>query len=149
MPENVSIPITLTPAHLSACLAGLVHGPYGDADTAGVAGLAAETIRYLNYAAPRGGVTDPATVYAVSGDLAAAAYRVPQLMTALGDWLAAEAAAGRLADDHHRPPAQLTARIRAATSEAADRAESLAAGLSAVHNLAATLHTAGPAAPAV
>jgi hypothetical protein len=140
MPENNASPFTLTPVHLTACLTGLVHGPYGDADTAAVAGLTAETIRYLNYAVPRGGVTDPATVYAVSGDLTAAAYRLPQLLAALGDWLAAEAAAGRLADDHRRPAAGLADRISAAIRTASDQAGSLAAGLSAVHNLAATLH---------
>jgi hypothetical protein len=128
MPENVSI-----------------HGPYGDADTAGVAGLAAETIRYLNYAAPRGGVTDPATVYAVSGELATAVWRLPQLLAALGGWLEAEAAAGRLTDDHRRPPADLAALIRGAFSDAGDHAGSLARALSTAHNLAATLHAAGPA----
>jgi len=39
------IPLTtLTPAYLTACLAGLVNGPYADADTADAAGLAAETV---------------------------------------------------------------------------------------------------------
>jgi hypothetical protein len=75
MPENDSSPFTITPAHLRACLVRLVHGPYADADTVGVGGLAAEAIRYLNHAAPRGGVTDPATVADVTADLATVAYR--------------------------------------------------------------------------
>jgi hypothetical protein len=104
MPENEASPFTLAPAHLSVCLVTLIHGPYADADTVGVADLAAEAVRYLNYAAPRGGVTDPATIAAVTADLATAAYRLPQLLTALGDWLNAETAADRIADDHRRPP---------------------------------------------
>lgn len=148
MPENDSSPFTITPAHLRACLVALVHGPYADADTAVVGGLAAEAVRYLNHAAPRGGVTDPATVADVTADLATVAYRLPQLLGALGDWLNAEVAAGRLADDHRRPPALLTARVRAAMGQAAEHAGSLATALSSAHNLAATLHAVGPAAPA-
>jgi hypothetical protein len=41
MPESSS-PFALTPAHLTACLATLINGPYAGDDTAGVAGLAAE-----------------------------------------------------------------------------------------------------------
>jgi hypothetical protein len=138
----------LPPAQLCAVLEALVHGPYGDADTAGVAGLAAESVRYLNYAVPRGGVSDPATVAAVAAELSTAAYRLPQLLAALGGWLTAEADAGRVADDHRRPPAELAAKVRAAFGEADDYAAGLARALSAAHNLAATLHAAGTAAPA-
>jgi hypothetical protein len=148
MHETSSTPFTIAPAHLTACLATLVHCPYADADTAGVAGLTAEAVRYLNYAAPRGGITEPATVATVTANLATAAYRLPQLLGALGDWLKAEAAAGRLADDHRRPPEHLTTLIRAAISQAADHADNLATALNTAHNLAATLHAAGPSAPA-
>jgi hypothetical protein len=129
-----------------AMLAALAGGPYCDADTAGVAGLAAESVRYLNHAVPRGGVTDPATVAVVASDLSLAAYRLPQLLSALGAWLTAEAAAGRLGDDHRRPPAELAAKIRAAFGDAGDCAGGLAHALSTAHNLSATLHAAGPAA---
>ena len=44
-------------------------------------------------------------------------------------------------------PDQLTARIRAAISQASDHADNLATALNTAHNLAATLHAAGPAAP--
>ena len=145
MPENSRTDSQLTPAQLTASLAALVNGPYADTSTAGAADLAAEAIRYLNYAAPRGGITEPATVATVAAGLATAAYRMPQLLAALGGWLEAEAAAGRLADDHRRPPALQADRTRAAIRTASDQAGSLAAGLSAVHNLAATLHAAGPA----
>jgi hypothetical protein len=148
MPENDSNPFTLAPAHLSACLVTLIHGPYADADTVGVGGLAAEAVRYLSYAAPRGGVTDPATIATVLADLATTAYQLPQLVGVLGDWLEAEAAGGRLGGDRRRPPAQLADRVRAAMSQAADHAGSLATALSAAHDLAATLQAASPAAPA-
>jgi hypothetical protein len=148
MPESDTSPFTIAPAHLTACLTTLVHGPYADADTASVGDLTAEAIRYLNYAAPRGGITEPATVATLTASLATAAYRLPQLLAALGDWLQVEAAAGRLADDHHRPPDQLTTRICTAVSHASDRADELAAALNTAHNLAATLHAAGAAAPA-
>jgi hypothetical protein len=144
MPENDSSPFTITPAHLRACLVTLVHGPYADGDTAVVGGLAAEAVRYLNHAVPRGGVTDPATVADVAADLATVAYRLPQLLGALGEWLNAEAAAGRLADDHRRAPDQLAARVRAAMGQASEHADGLATALSTAHNLAATLHAAGP-----
>ena len=77
------------------------------------------------------------------------AYRLPQLLNTVSEWLKAETTAGRIADDHRRSPHQLTARVRAATTQAADNADNLAAALAAVHNLTATLHTAEPAAPAV
>jgi len=98
---------------------------------------------------PRAGASpSPATVATITADLAAAAYRLPQLLTALGDWLKAETGAGRIGDDFHRPPAHLTALIRAAISQATDHADDLATALNTTHNLAATLHATGPAAPA-
>jgi hypothetical protein len=148
MPESNSNPFTLTPAHLSACLITLIHGPYADTDTANVAAITAETIRYLNYAAPRGGVTDTDTLATVTAHLATAAYQLPQLLTSLGDWLNAEAAAGRIADEYCRPPDQLTDRIRAVISQATDHAGRLATALNAAHDLAATLDAADPAVPA-
>jgi hypothetical protein len=138
-----------TTAQLSAGLASLTNGPYTDADTAGAAELAAETIRYLNHAAAKGGITEPATIADLTSSLATAAYRLPQLLNTISEWLRAETTAGRIGDDHRRPPDQLTARIRAAVNHAADNADSLAAALAGVHNLTATLHTAEPAAPAV
>ena len=147
MPETSDTPVTT--AQLTASLAGLIHGPYSDANTSSAADLTAETVRYLNYAAAKGGITDPATIAAVTASLAIAAYRLPQLLNTISEWLKAETTAGRIADDHRRSPDQLTARIRAAITPTADNADGLAAALAAVHNLTATLHTAEPAAPAV
>jgi hypothetical protein len=147
MRETSDIPVTT--AQLTASLAGLAVGPYSDASTAGAADLAAETIRYLNHAAAKGGITDPATISALTASLATAAYRLPQLLNTISEWLRAETTAGRIVDDHRRSPDQLTARIRAAIAQAADSADGLAADLAAVRNLTARLHTAEPAAPAV
>jgi prephenate dehydratase len=147
MPETSDAPVTTD--QLTASLAAVAVGPYADASTAAAAELAAETIRYLNHAAAKGGITDPATIAAVTSSLATAAYRLPQLMNTISEWLRAETTAGRIANDHRRSPDQLTARTRAAITQTADSADGLAAALAAVHNLTATLHTAGPAAPAV
>jgi hypothetical protein len=51
MPETSDIRVTT--AQLTAGLAGLIHGPYADASTAGAAELAAEAVRYLNHASAR------------------------------------------------------------------------------------------------
>jgi hypothetical protein len=144
MPEIRDIPVT--PAQLTASLAGLAHGPYADTSTIAAADLAAEAVRYLNYAAPRGGITEPATIDTVTASLATAAYRLPQLLAAISEWLNAETSAGRIGDDHRRPAAQVAARVRSAITQAADSADNLAAALAAVHNLTATLQNAAPAA---
>lgn len=140
MPEITDTPVSA--ARLTASLAGLVHGPYCDDDTAGVAALAAEAVRYLNHAVLGDGVTDPVTVAAVTAELAAAARRLPPLLTVLGDWLQAQASAGRIGDDRRRPAAERAALIRDAASRAAGHADDLAEALSAAHNLAAALHAA-------
>ena len=102
MPETSDISVTA--AQLAAGLAALVHGPYADASTASAADLAAETARYLNYAAAKGGITDPATISALTASLATTAYRLPQLLNTISEWLRAETTAGRIADDHRRFP---------------------------------------------
>ena len=149
MPDAAQPATAFTPGQLTARLAALVHGPYSDADTAAAADLAAEAVRYLNYAAPRGGLTEPATIAAVAAGLATALYRLPQLLYQVRDWLDAENDAGRIADDHRRPPVQLTDATRVLLNRAADHTDRLASDLTDIHNLAATLHAAvGPAAPA-
>lgn len=120
-------------------LAVRVHGPHDDQATAGAAGLAAETIRYLCYAAAYCGMTEPGTVYAVVGDLSAAAFRLSQLLTQLAGWIVGEAEAGRIAGD--RPAGQLSGDARAIFGEAAGHAASLAAALAGAHNLTATIRS--------
>ena len=118
------------------------HGPHDDQATVGAAGLAAETIRYLSYATAHGGLTEPATVYAVVGDLSAAAWRLSQLLTQLAGWIAASADAGRFVGD--RPAGMLGRDARDIFSEAVGHATSLAAALADAHNLTATLREANP-----
>lgn len=130
------------PALLAARLDALASAPYRDADTAVVAGLAAESVRYLGNAVPRGGVTSPATVAAVAADLSLLANRLPGLVSVLGGWLMYESAAGRLDDDQSRPPAELAAEIVTASSDACQSARELARALSTLTNLAEPLHAA-------
>ena len=142
MPVSVSDSASL-PALLAARLAALADAPYRDADTAGVAGLAAESVRYLGNAVPRGGVTDPATVAAVAADLSLLASRLPALVSVLGGWLMYESAAGRLSDDQSRPPAELAAKVVGASSDACQSARELGRALSTLVDLVESLHVAG------
>jgi hypothetical protein len=138
------MPDTRAPAHLAAA----INGPYTDDATTDAAALTTETIRYLNYATRAGGITEPATVATMTSNLADAAYRLPQLLTQTADWLTAETAAGRIADDHHREAWQLTDATRDILGEAAEHAAALARALTAAQNLTAALHTTQPANPA-
>jgi hypothetical protein len=124
-------------------LADLLHGPYSGLATAEAAALAAETVRYLNYAAMHGGVAEPSAVVA---ELCAAVYRFPQLLGLLSDWATAEAGAGRIADDMGRPAWQLVESARAVLGEACEHADALARCLGVAHSLTVTLHAADPAA---
>lgn len=74
-------------------------------------------------------------------------------LTAPGDWLSAEAVAGRVGGDHRRPPADLIALTRAALTRAAfsragGHADGLDGALSTARTLAATLPAARPATQA-
>ena len=135
------------PGQYARDLSGRAHGPHDDQATTGAAALAAETIRYLSYATTHGGLSDPATVYAVAGDLSAAAFRLPQLLTQLVDWIDAEAAAGRIVGD--RPATRLDSDARAIFGEAVGHAASLAAALADAHNLTATMRAANRATEAI
>ena len=68
----------MTPDQLTSTLTARLHGPHDDEMTAGTARLAAEAIRFLNYATRphAGGLTEPATVPAVMGELSTAVYRI-------------------------------------------------------------------------
>jgi hypothetical protein len=134
-----------SPARCTRDLTGQRHGPYDDTATAEAAALTAETIRYLNYAAANSGLTSPATICTLTGELSVAAARLPQLLTALTGWPGTRASTGRIADDQHRPVAGITSQARAALELAARHAHGLAAALAAAQNLTATLHPASPA----
>ena len=135
----------MTPDQLTSTLTARLHGPHDDEMTAGAARLAAEAIRFLNYATRphAGGLTEPATVPAVMGELSTAVYRLPQLFGQLADWLNDATAAGELADDHGRPVYQLTDEARLVLAEAMSRADHLARALAAVQSLTSSLHVTG------
>jgi hypothetical protein len=88
----------MTPQEIAARLPTLADGPHDDATISALAEITAEALRTLNHAtlAPDR-LAEPATVYGVLGQLAAAAHRLPQLCGQLAGWLAAENTAGRLA----------------------------------------------------
>jgi hypothetical protein len=140
-----------TPGQYAQELSQRASGPHDDQATAQVAGLAAEAIRYLSYAVSHGGITEPATVYAVAGELSTAAYRLPQLLSQISDWLTAEISPGGIVACD-RPAGQVSHDARTIFGEAAGHAASLAAALIDAHNLTAALRTAdrareGSAAP--
>lgn len=133
-----------TPAAYARDLDSRRHGPHDDRSTADAAALAAETIRYLAYATSHGGLTTPATIYAMTGDLSAAAARLPQVLAQITSWLTDQARTGQITDDHRRPARQLTDDTAAALALAARHATDLARALAAAQNLTSTLHPAGP-----
>lgn len=133
--------LTPAPNDYAGQLAAEATGPYDDATTIGTAKVIAEGVRYLNYAVIRGGVTEPATIYTLIGELSSAAYRMPQLLSQLGEWLSAEARADRIADDHGAPAWQFTDALRDKLAEAGEHAGHLAAALAAAQSVTSTLHS--------
>lgn len=88
----------MTAVDIAAQLPQFADGPHDDDETIALAQIAAEAIRALNHATMTGrGLSDPATVYAVLGQLAAAAHRLPQLSGQLSGWLRQEDTVGQLA----------------------------------------------------
>jgi hypothetical protein len=132
----------MTPDQLADQLTAALDGPHADERTAGTAWLAAEAVRFLNYATgshAEQGLTYPATVYTVTGALSQAAGRLPQLCGQLARWLDAEHAAGRLADDHGGPVCVLTDRARGHLDQAARHADALSRALADVQSAIATV----------
>ncbi len=138
----------MTPARLTVELDRRLDGPHADEHTTAAAHLAAEAVRFLNYAtgshSPQG-LTYPATAYTITADLALAAGRMPQLLDQLAAWLKTQEAAGRLAMDD-RSPARVavinaTARLEVARALAAR----LATQLADVQNTISGLNGHGPA----
>jgi hypothetical protein len=135
--------LRMSPAELADRLTALLDGLHDDERTTGAAHLAAEAIRFLNYATGSHagqGLTYPATVYSVAASLAEAARRLPPLCGQLASWLDAEHAAGRLADDHGGPVCVLTDRARGHLDQAARHADALSRALADVQSAIATVH---------
>ena len=136
----------MTPDQLVNELLRGLDGPHADEHTSAAASLTAESVRYLNYAtgAHAGdGLTDPATVCRIAGELAETAARLPQVCGQLTAWLEAEHAAGRLADDYGFPVASLVGHARDDLEAAAHRARELGGALTLAQSAIANVHATG------
>jgi hypothetical protein len=103
-------------------------------DPVGCAEAAAEAVRALNHTtrSSAGALTGPADAYAVLGNLALLAGRLPQALTQLREYIAAEHAAGRLriVDGQHRgDPAAAVTDLARQLCWAASSAQALHAAL--------------------
>jgi hypothetical protein len=140
----------MTPKRLARELTGRLYGPHADEHTAAAADLAAEAIRFLNYATGSGsldGLAFPSTVYSVAADLSAAAWRMQQLFTQLGDWLTAADAFGLLGTDDGTPPGCVVEAARTQLADATVAAGDLSVCLDALHNSISGLNGHGPSRP--
>ena len=106
------------------------------------AALLAESVRYLNYASMTGsgGLEYPGDVYDLLGALYTATQRLPQLCDQLAVFLAAQAAAGHLADSKGRDPAIQAGMAADLLREAATRIPALTAHLQRAQNDIAGLY---------
>jgi hypothetical protein len=140
----------MTPKRLAGELDARLDGPHADEHTAGAAYLAAECIRFLNYAtgshSPQG-LVFPSTAYEVTADLALATGRMPQLLRQILTWLAAEDAAGHLAMDDHTPASAAVARAGARLGNAVRLADQLAGELALAQEAITYLNGRGPNRP--
>jgi len=110
--------------------AGGPHDP--DATVAG-AWLAAEIIRYLNYATSSDeGVKFASTLYSVAGALSLAAGRIPQLAGQMQGWLKANS--GHLVNDDGSPISDTLAAAGISSQAAADAAALLGLHLGELQN---------------
>jgi hypothetical protein len=138
----------MTPSQLTVELQARLDGPHDDEHTVAAADLAAEAVRYLNYAtgshSPEA-LVYPATVYRIAADLSSAAWRMRQLFGQLSGWLAAEETAGRLGTDDGSPAADMVTAARANLASASTAATRLSAQLAALQNSISGLSGNGPA----
>lgn len=136
---------TLPPALLLRHLEAAAGGPHDRDATIAAAWLAAEAIRYLNYASRSDeGVEFASTLYAVAGALSLAASRIPQLASQALAWLNANS--GRLRNDDGTPVSDTLAAAGTSSQAAADAATLLARHLGQLQSaLAATGNHGVPA----
>jgi hypothetical protein len=137
----------MTPKRLARELTARLDGPHAAEHTTAAADLAAESIRYLNYATGShraAGLEYPGDAYDVAASLGLAAGRMPQLFRQLAAWLAAEDAAGMLAVDGGKPTADVLAAANRHLHFATVHAERLAASLHALQSEISGLNGRGP-----
>jgi hypothetical protein len=138
----------MTPDQLAAELARGLDGPHADEHTAGAAKVAAQAVRFLNYATgshSAEGLTYPATVYTIAGSLSAAARGLPQLCDQLTAWLYAQEAAGHLANDDRTAPGITVALAADRLDRAAQLAGRLGDELAALQSVISGLNGRGGA----
>jgi hypothetical protein len=126
---------------IASRLPGYASGPHSDPATIAAARIAAEAARVLGHATRggAGGLSEPATVYAVLGELAALACRLSQVCGQLAAWIEAEHAAGRLASDTGQPAATAAGPALRELRRAAQRTSELGAALAAAQDAAGHL----------
>ena len=133
----------LPPALLLRHLEAAAGGPHDPDATVAVAWLAAEAIRYLNYASRSDeGVEFASTLYAIAGALSLAASRIPQLASQALTWL--EANSGRLRNDDGAPVSDTLAAAGASGQAAADAATTLALCLGQMQSALAATNSRSP-----
>lgn len=140
----------MSPRRLAVELDAGLDGPHADEHTVGAADLAAEAVRFLNYATgshagPDGGLTWPSTVYSVTAGLSQMAERMPQLFTQMSLWLVTETAEGRVGMDDRSDPTPAIADARTHLNAAKYAALKLMTELSAAQNALAAVNGRGPA----
>jgi len=137
----------MTPKRLAGELVRRLDGPHADEHTAATADLAAEAVRFLNYATGShspAGMEFPSTAYLIAADLSVAAGRMPQLFGQITRWLGDQLDAGMLGTDDSTPPAEAVTAASGRFARAAALAEALAAELSAAQNDLAAVNGYGP-----
>ena len=119
-------------------------GPHSPRRTAQAGDLFDRLSRFLVYATmSRDGVRTPGDAYVLLADVYLAAGRLPQLCGQLAEFLAGQAAAGRLRDDRGRDPAGQCALAAASLRQAAGHAAGLDAALQDAQRHIAGLAVAG------
>lgn len=116
-------------------------GPHSDDYTAEVARACAEAVRVLNYATQSGaGLSMPQTVYALSGALSGAAFRLPQMLHQVAAFLVREAAAGRIACDDGSDPYRAVEHAHRCLRTVAESANALGTALGELQNVTSRMY---------
>jgi hypothetical protein len=110
-------------------------------DTVRLARTAAEAVRGLNWLTGHdAGLAQPSAAYDITGALALAASRLPQLLTQLERWLGHALAAGRLGHDLGEDPATAIQTAVIFLSDARASAGALAGDLNAAQQYLALIN---------
>jgi len=110
-------------------------------DTVRLARAAAEAVRGLNHLTGHdAGLAQPSAAYDITGALALAASRLPQLLTQIERWLDRALAAGKLGHDIGEDPADAIDAAAIFLSDASASASALAGDLNAAQQYLALIN---------